>query len=100
MTWILIGLAMAGLGLGYILYKNHIIQVAQENTRLELELKNVVNRNIQLRYDIDKLKAPQELQRKIQSMGLVKITELKVYTMDNLSGTRIARGPLPEGKLR
>lgn len=97
--WIVLIGMMASLGIGYLVLKNRIIRVAEETRKQEMELQRWKDRNAQLQAAIQTLRSPQELQRKVSTMGLVKVSELQWIPMGGVSGgTRIVRGISTDGK--
>ncbi|MCS7064125.1 MAG: septum formation initiator family protein [Methylacidiphilales bacterium] len=69
---------LAVLGLLFLHYKNQIITVAEETARLEKEYALLRQRTAVLQADLDNLKAPQELKRRIRNYNFVSINEVPV----------------------
>lgn len=87
---LIVGL-MSVLGLSYILCKNQIMRIASETAEKERELQRIVERNKQLFADINRLKAPSELQRKVRDKNLVLVVELPHVRRDTGAGASLAR---------
>lgn len=97
MFWVILIGMMASLGVSYLVLKNRIIRIAEETRKQETELLRWKDRNAQLQAAIQTLRSPQELQRKVAHMGLVKVSELQWIPMGGSTGsTRIVRGISPE----
>ena len=66
--WILIAGLLAGLGLCYMLCKNQNLHLADEKLRAQKQLDAIVARNEVLRADLDRMKSPKPLERRLAQM--------------------------------
>ncbi len=75
--WILIAGLLSVLGLSYMLCKNQNLHLAEETHRLEIQLNGIQKRNEQLTYDLQAMKSPLRLQRRLAQMGssLVRLSD-------------------------
>jgi len=89
--YVLIVALMSVLGLSYILCKNQIMRLAAETAEKEKELQQITERNKQLFADINRLKAPGELQRRVANANLVQIAELDYVRRDSSGGASLAQ---------
>jgi hypothetical protein len=76
--WVLIAGMLSVLGLSYMLCKNQNLHLAQETYRLELQLEGIQKRNSQLTYDLETMKSPVRLVRRLAQMHstLVRLSDL------------------------
>ncbi len=85
--WVLIAGLLSILGLSYMLCKNQNLHLADETRKLQIELEGIEKRNAQLTYDLDSMKSPQRLVRRLAQMhsGLVRLSDggLDIVTIDN-----------------
>jgi hypothetical protein len=100
--WVLIAGLLSILGLSYMLCKNQNLHLADETHRLQLQLDGVQKRNDQLTYDLDSMKAPQRLVRRLAQMhsGLVRLSDggLDIVSIDSqeIRARLPAIGALPD----
>ncbi|MEM1057763.1 MAG: hypothetical protein AAGK14_00825 [Verrucomicrobiota bacterium] len=87
---LIVGL-MSVLGLSYILCKNQIMRLAADTAEKEKELAGLVERNKRLFADINRLKAPRELQRRVREANLVQVVELPHVRRDTGAGASLAQ---------
>jgi len=102
--WILIASLLSVLGLSYMLCKNQNLHLAEESHRLELQLNGILKRNAQLTYDMDTMKSPLRLQRRLAQMhsNLVRLSDggLVVENIGQDIRARLARlGTVPQGQI-
>ena len=102
--WVLIAGLLSVLGLSYMLCKNQNLHLAQETYRLEQQLDSIQERNQQLAYDLETLKSPIRLQRRLAQMhsSLVRLSDMgrAVVRMDEIIHARVpSRGTVPESDL-
>ena len=100
--WVLIAGMLSVLGLSYMLCKNQNLHLADETHRLERTLGSIQKRNEQLTYDLDSMKSPLRLQRRLAQMNstLVRLSDMgqMVVRMDMRVRARLAPvGTVPEG---
>ena len=101
--WVLIAGLLSVLGLSYMLCKNQNLHLAEETRRLDLQLDGIQKRNEQLTYDLETMKSPQKLVRRLAQMrsGLVRLSDggLQVVQMNNQEiRARLAQmGTVPSG---
>jgi hypothetical protein len=100
--WVLIAGMLSVLGLSYMLCKNQNLHLADETHRLERKLASIQRRNEQLTDDLNSMKSPLRLQRRLAQMNstLVRLSDLgqMVVPMDMRVRARMApMGTLPEG---
>jgi hypothetical protein len=101
--WVLIAGLLSVLGLSYMLCKNQNLHLAEETRRLDVQLDGIQKRNDQLTYDLDMMKSPGRLARRLAQMhsGLVRLSDgaLMVVQMDNqeIRATLAQMGTLPQG---
>ncbi len=100
--WILIAGLLSVLGLSYMLCKNQNLHLAQETHSLDLQLAGIQKRNNQLTYDLDTMKSPLRLQRRLVQMhsDLVRLGDnnLVLVHMEQTIRARLARiGTMPQG---
>jgi hypothetical protein len=102
--WVLIAGLLSMLGLSYMLCKNQNLHLAAETHKLELQLNGIQKRNAQLTYDLDTMKSPARLVRRLAQMHstLVRIGDagLIAINMDQGVRARLARlGTMPQGQI-
>jgi hypothetical protein len=103
--WVLIAGLLAVLGLSYMLCKNQNLHLAEETRRLEVQLDGIEKRNEQLTYDLESMKSPSRLVKRLAQMhsGLVRISDgtLAVEQMNNqeIRARLMQMGTLPQGGL-
>ena len=89
LKWILIVGLMSILGLVYMLGKNQNLYLATETLKLQKQLASIEKRNEQLKLDLNYMKSPSELERRLANMHstLVRIDMMasNVIRMDNQS---------------
>jgi len=66
--WVLIAGLLSGLGLGYMLYKNQNLHLAEETQKLAKQLVSIDRRNDELSLDLEGMKSPARLQRRLAEM--------------------------------
>jgi hypothetical protein len=66
--WILITGLLAGLGLCYIICKNQNLHLAQKTQDFRKQLEAIEERNADLRADLDSMKSPKPLERRLVLM--------------------------------
>jgi hypothetical protein len=66
--WILIAGLLAGLGLGYMICKNQNLHLAEEKHHAQKQLDAVRARNEELSADLDRMKSPKPLERRLLQM--------------------------------
>ncbi|HUB66747.1 MAG TPA: hypothetical protein VL981_04615 [Candidatus Methylacidiphilales bacterium] len=92
LKWILIVGLLSILGLVYMLGKNQNLHLAQETYRLQEQLDAINLRNDQLNFDLNRMKSPAALVRRLAQMHstLVRLDQMaaNVVPMDQ-SGTRM-----------
>jgi hypothetical protein len=66
--WILITGLLAGLGLSYMHCKNQNLQLADETHRMQKQLDLIEARNEELAADLQSMKSPKLLERRLQLM--------------------------------
>jgi type II secretory pathway component PulJ len=81
LSWGAVMVFFSLLGLLFLHYKMQISGVASETERLEREYMALRQQNEILRADLDNLKAPQEIKRRIRSYNFVSINEVPVIYM-------------------
>ena len=91
--WILILGLMSILGLVYMLGKNQNLHLAEETLRLQDQLDAIEKRNDQLTGDLQRMKSPVALERRLAQMRstLVWVGNLTVVPMDQSTRMRLAR---------
>lgn len=101
--WVLIAGLLSILGLSYMLCKNQNLHLAQETYRLDHQLASIEKRNAQLTYDLDSMKSPTRLARRLAQMHstLVRLSDMgqMVVRMDE-QGVRaqlLHIGTMPHG---
>jgi hypothetical protein len=99
--WVLIAGLLSVLGLSYMLCKNQNLHLAEETHRLEMELAGIDQRNHQLGYELDTLKSPLRLQRKLAEMhsSLIRLSDMgrSVVRMDTIIHARVpSKGTVPQ----
>jgi hypothetical protein len=67
--WILIAGLLSGLGLSYMLCKNQTLALAEETSRMQKKLAAIEARNKELACDLDTMKSPAFLQRRLAEMN-------------------------------
>jgi cell division protein FtsB len=85
LSWGMIVVFLFMLGLLFLHYKMQISSVASEAQRLEREYMILRQRNEILRADLDNLKAPQEIKKRIRNFSFVSINEVPVIYMQRNS---------------
>jgi hypothetical protein len=99
--WVLIAGMLSVLGLSYMLCKNQNLRLADETHRLERTLTSIQMRNEQLTLDLDSMKSPLRLQRRLAQMGstLVRLSDMgQVVRMDMRVHARLVpMGTFPDG---
>lgn len=68
LKWILIAGLLAGLGLCYMICKNQNLHLAEETHHVQKQLDAIVARNEELRADLDRMKSPKPLERRLAQM--------------------------------
>src|ERR1700733_13402598 len=66
--WILIAGLLAGLGLCYVICKNQNLHLAEETLDVKKKLNAIEARNEELRTDLDGMKSPKPLERRLVLM--------------------------------
>ncbi len=99
--WVLIAGLLSVLGLSYMLCKNQNLHLAEETHRLEMDLDGIDKRNHQLSYELDTLKSPIRLQRKLAEMHstLIRLSDMgrSVIRMDKIIHARVpSKGTIPQ----
>ena len=76
--WVLIAGMLSVLGLSYMLCKNQNLHLAQETYRLQQQFNQINKRNSQLALDLDTMKSPLRLQRRLAQMHstLVRLSDM------------------------
>jgi hypothetical protein len=76
--WVLIAGMLSILGLSYMVCKNQNLHLAQETYRLQEQLNQITKRNSQLALDLDTMKSPLRLQRRLAQMHstLVRLSDM------------------------
>ncbi len=100
--WVIIAGMLSVLGLSYMLCKNQNLHLAQETYRLDHQLSAIGKRNGQLTYDLDTMRSPVRLQRRLAQMRstLVRLGDagLTVVRMDQTVRARLVKmGTMPQG---
>ena len=84
--WVVIAGMLSILGLSYMICKNQNLHLAQETYRLQLQFNQISKRNSQLSIDLDIMKSPLRLQRRLAQMhsSLVRLSDMRqmVVRMD------------------
>jgi hypothetical protein len=104
MKWVLIAGMLSGLGLGYIMYKNQNLHLAAETQLLKNQLDAINRRNWELSVDLDGMKSPQRLQRRLAEIhsALIPWGDVRAnwVRMDQDTRARLARiGTMPRPSL-
>jgi cell division protein FtsB len=85
---------MAMLVVSYLVFKNHVFRLAQDESKLVKELRAIEERNRQLSGNLARLKSPLEIKRRVAALNLhlVSTTELETHAMDEETSqtTRLA----------
>lgn len=89
LNWGAVLIFLSILGLLFLHYKTQIMSVANETERLEREFMALRQRNEILRADLNNLKAPQEIKKRIRNYNFVSINEVPVIYMQR-SNERVA----------
>jgi len=93
--WVLISGLISGLGLVYMLCKNQNMHLAAETHRLELQLATIETRNKELNGDLEGMKSPKRLLRRITDMhsDLVYLNDprLVCVSFEQNTHARVAR---------
>jgi hypothetical protein len=103
--WVLIAGLLSVLGLSYMLCKNQNLHLAEETRKLEVQLDGIEKRNYQLTYDLDSMKSPSRLVRRLAVMhsNLVRLSDggLEIVQMNNqeIRARLVQMGTLPDGGL-
>ena len=63
--WILIASLLAGLGLCYMICKNQNLHLAQKSQDFERQLEAIKARNSELEADLESMKSPRQLERRL-----------------------------------
>ena len=100
--WVVIAGMLSVLGLSYMIGKNQNLHLAQDAYRLEHQLASIQKRNAQLTYDLDSMKSPMRLQRRLAQMhsSLVRLSDMgqMVVRMDQNVRAKLAHlGTMPHG---
>ncbi len=66
--WVLITGLLSGLGLCYMLYKNHNLQLAEETMKLQIQLDAIKKRNDVLALDLETMKSSKMLEKRLLAM--------------------------------
>ena len=97
--WVVIAGMLSILGLSYMLCKNQNMHLAQETYRLQLQLNQISKRNSQLSLDLETMRSPLRLQRRLAQMHstLVRLSEIgQVVRMDQAVRAIVPRaGTMP-----
>ena len=104
LKWVLIAGLLSILGLSYMLCKNQNLHFAEETHRLELQLNSIQKRNKELAYDLDTMRSPLRLQRRLAQMHstLVRLSDMgqMVVRMDQAVRAVVPRpGTMPKSNL-
>lgn len=95
LKWVLIVGLVSILGLSYMFCKNQNLHIAAETHTLQLQLDKIKMRNSELSLDLEGMKSPGELQRRLVRMGssLVNFSDMRltVVRRDESTRARIAR---------
>jgi hypothetical protein len=93
--WVLILGLLSGLGLGYMFCKNRNLHFAEETHKLEVQLEALNERNDELRGDLEAMKSPRGLERRLVAMhsSLIRLDEMQenVVPMDQSTKMRLVR---------
>jgi len=66
--WMLITGLLSGLGLCYMLYKNHNLHLAEETMKLQIQLDEIKKRNDVLALDLETMKSSRMLEKRLAQM--------------------------------
>jgi hypothetical protein len=99
--WVLIAGLLSMLGLCYMYCKNQNLQLAESTHRLELQLGAIQKRNYELMGQLETMKSPQRLQRRLAQMhsDLVRLGDggVMVVHMEEATRMRLAHiGTVPQ----
>jgi hypothetical protein len=102
--WILIAGLLAGLGLCYVICKNQNLHLAEETLDYKKKLNEIEARNAELAGDLDGMKSPKPLERRLVLMHstLVPWNDPRVFLVrfDQDTRARLARvGTTPQAAL-
>jgi hypothetical protein len=102
--WILIAGLLAGLGLCYVICKNQNLHLAEETLDYKKKLNEIEARNAELAGDLDSMKSPKPLERRLVLMRstLVPWNDPRVFLVrfDQDTRARLARtGTTPQAAL-
>ena len=102
--WILIAGLLAGLGLSYMICKNQNLHLAEQTHRAQKHLAAIKARNEELSADLDSMKSPKPLERRLAQMhsSLVYWNDPRAswVRMDQGTRARLARiGTKPQATL-
>jgi len=98
--WVLIASLLSMLGLSYMLCKNQNLHLADEAHRLQVQLDLIRARNASLALDLEGMKSPRELERRLTLMHsmLVRLDQMpsSVVPMDQSTRMKLVRmGTVP-----
>jgi hypothetical protein len=86
--WVVIAGLLSVLGLSYMLCKNQNVYLAVETHRSEVQLAAIMQRNESLTYDLEAMKSPIRLQRRLAEMhsSLIRLSDMgsMVVRMDQI----------------
>ena len=103
--WVLIAGMLSVLGLSYMLCKNQNLHLAQETYQLHRQYVAIEKRNHQLAVDLESMKSPARLQRRLAYMhsSLVRLSDLGQMVVDMDGQSVRARlehmGTMPHGSI-
>jgi hypothetical protein len=105
MKWVIIAGLLAVLGLSYMLCKNQNLHLAEETHKLQLQLDGIDRRNQQLSSDLNTMRSPERLVRRLAQMrsSLVRLSDgnFEIIAIDDqqIRARLAAMGTLPQGGL-
>lgn len=89
LKWIVVGTIFCVLGGSYVACKNKVLRLAAEVHQQEIELDTWQRRNNQVKCEVNRITSIGDLQRRVQGVGLVSISELEVHRSESaLEGPR------------
>ena len=102
--WVLIAGLLAGLGLCYMICKNQNLHLADEKLRAQKQLDAIVARNEVLRADLERIKSPKLLERRLAQIHSTLISwgdaRASWVRLDQNTRARLARiGTTPQTTL-
>jgi hypothetical protein len=102
--WVLIAGLLAGLGLCYMLYKNQNLHLADQTQTVRKQLAQIEARNDELASDLESMKSPKLLERRLAQMHSTLISwgdpRAQWLPWEQNTRARIARmGTLPRASL-